>query len=145
MIAGVFLASLHLRTVLAALIIAIAQIFPLSIPGFLPEVFWAAGVRYPRHMEWAEAKRLAEIVHRAQLDRRLVYVYNHSFAPSLAVWHPMTFERGHWVEVMPRPNPANRLSAGIKTYVLPSRLTTPCAHVRARRMLVVRRGRRRPL
>jgi hypothetical protein len=25
----------------------------------------------------------------------LVYVYNHSFSPALAVWYPMTFERGH--------------------------------------------------
>ena len=31
----------------------------------------------------------------------------------------MTFERGHWVEVQPRPNPANDLPAGGKTYVMP--------------------------
>ncbi|HEX2121782.1 MAG TPA: hypothetical protein VHL59_09080 [Thermoanaerobaculia bacterium] len=118
-IAGVFLGRFSLRPIVVAAIIVIATVFPLSISGFLPEVTWAAGLRYPRMIEWDEAKRLADIVHRQRLDRRLVYVYNHSFAPALAVYHPMTFERGHWVEVQPRPNPANQLSAGIKTYVMP--------------------------
>jgi hypothetical protein len=115
-IAGVFLNRFNIWP---WLVVAVAQIFPLSIPGFVPEVLWATGMKYPRHMEWREAKRLAEVIHANALDRQLVYVYNHSFAPSLAAYYPMTFERGHWVEVQPRPNPANKISAGVKTYVLP--------------------------
>jgi hypothetical protein len=118
-IAGVFLGRFALRPIAVAAIVAVATLFPLSIPGFLPEATWAVGLRYPRMIEWEEAKRLAAIIQRDGLDRRLVYVYNHSFSPALAVYAPMSFERGHWVEVQPRPNPANGLSAGIKTYVLP--------------------------
>jgi hypothetical protein len=107
------------RVTFATAIFLIAALVPLSLPGWLPEVLWVAGVRYPRMLEWEEARGLAEILHRDQLDRRLVYVYNHSFSPALAAYHPMSFERGHWVEVQPRPNPANQLSAGIKAYVMP--------------------------
>jgi len=100
-------------------ILIVAQLFPLSIPGFVPELGWLIGLRFPRMLEWDEAKRLAAILHRQQLDTRLIYVYNHSFAPALAVWVPLTFERGHWVEVQPCPDPADQLSAGVKVYVMP--------------------------
>jgi len=100
-------------------ILVVAQVFPLSIPGFLPELSWTMGLRFPRMLDWREARSLATILYQQKLDNRLIYVYNHSFAPALAVWSPLTFERGHWVEVQPRPDPADQLSAGVKAYVMP--------------------------
>jgi len=70
-------------------------------------------------MEWDEARALAGVIREEGLEDRLTYVYNHSFGPALAAFTPLTLEKGHWVEVQPRPDPADWVSAGEKTYVMP--------------------------
>jgi hypothetical protein len=90
---------------------------------------WAMGLRYPRMMEWDEARALAGIIREEGLQDRLTYVYNHSFGPSLAVFTPLTLEKGHWVEVQPRPDPADWVSAGEKSYVMPVPPEDPFLHV----------------
>lgn len=96
-----------------------ATVAPMSLPSLALRSTWVLGLSFPRMMDWEEARTLAEVVGENQLDGRLVYVYNHSFAPALAVFTPITVERGHWVEVQPRPDPSDWVSAGVKAYVMP--------------------------
>jgi hypothetical protein len=91
----------------------------MSLPAVALRPAWAMGLRFPRMMEWDEARALAGIIREEGLQNRLTYVYNHSFGPSLAVFTPLTVEKGHWVEVQPRPDPADWVSAGEKSYVMP--------------------------
>jgi hypothetical protein len=49
----------------------------------------------------------------------LLSVYETSFAPAIAVFTPVVLYRGHWVEVQPIHDPADDISAGAQTYVVP--------------------------
>lgn len=99
--------------------LAVATLAPMSLPAVALRPAWALGLRYPRMMEWDEARKLATVLAENGLENRLTYVYNHSFGPALAVFTPITLEKGHWVEVQPRPDPVNWVSAGEKAYVMP--------------------------
>jgi hypothetical protein len=103
-------------TVLVALTIVPS---PLNFPSLAAEGAWAAGVRYPRALDWPEARVIAGVIQSAGLAGRLVNAYNPSECIRFAVYAPLRFEKGHWVEVQPRHDPANDLSAGAKVYVLP--------------------------
>jgi hypothetical protein len=113
------LASRRWRAALATVTVMIATVFPLGVPALAAEVRQAAGLDYPRSLDWRESKALADILIRDGLTGRLVYCYNHSFAPSLAVFAPIRVEKGHWVEVQPKIDPANDVAAEAKVYVMP--------------------------
>ncbi len=124
-VAGVALArfrewmSPRYRTVFASGLLVLATLFPLTLPALAFEIMWNFGLRSPRMLDWGERKQLAEVIGRARLNDRLVNVWNPTQCISLAVFVPMTFEGGHWVEVQPEVYPARNLSAGVKVYVLP--------------------------
>lgn len=107
------------RPVFASLLVAVATVFPLGLPSLALEATWALGLRFPRFLDWSDARTIAGVIERAGLADRLVSVYAPSYGPALAVYAPIKLERGHWVEVQPRPDPVDRLSAAEKVYVVP--------------------------
>lgn len=107
------------RVAFAACLVAIALLFPLTLPSLAFEVMWRFGPRSPRMLDWNERKQLAEVIGRSGLNHRLVNAWNATQCISMAVFVPMTFENGHWVEVQPRVYAARQLSAGVKVYALP--------------------------
>lgn len=116
--------------------VALATVFPLSIPSLAGEISWDAGIRYPRMLNWNEARRLAAIIQANHLNGRLLAAYQFSLGPAIAVFTPVTLEKGHWVEVQPLHDPANNLSAGAKTYVVPLAPDDPELVVLARQGLI---------
>jgi len=123
---GVFLADMarriaapRLRAAFVAALVAFATIFPLGIPSLLAEITWDAGLKFPRLLDWDRAQSIAEVIADNHLNDRLTAVYQNSFGPSIAVFTPLTLQRGHWVEVQPKVDPALELSAGVKLYVVP--------------------------
>jgi hypothetical protein len=125
-IGGIFLAHVlarisapRVRLALACALAAIGTLFPLGVPALGAEVRWASGVDYPRMLDWSEARNLARILREARLAGRLVSCDNPSFGPAIAVYTPIRLEKGHWVEVQPRHDPAEDLPAEVKAYILP--------------------------
>jgi hypothetical protein len=100
-------------------ITAAATFFPLGIPALAPEISWGLGLRYPRGLDWMQASRLAAIIHGAGLTGRLVSDYQPALCPALAAFAPLSCEKGHWIEVQPRPDPADAIGAAGKIYILP--------------------------
>lgn len=124
-IGGIWMASLaqrmhgRWRAAFATTAVLIATLVPLSVPSLAGEALWAAGIRYPRFLDWNEAREIAGVISRAGLTNRLISVYNPTQGVRFAVYAPLEFERGHWVEVQPKHDPASDLSAGVKVYVMP--------------------------
>jgi hypothetical protein len=84
------------RPALAALLVALATLpSPLNDPSLLGEAAWVAGIRYPRFVDWREAKVIAGAIQRAGLAHRLIAPYNASQCIRLAVYAPLQFEKGH--------------------------------------------------
>jgi hypothetical protein len=124
--AGILLAraALHvsrprLRAGLCIGFVALATLFPLGLPSLGAEALWLFGLRYPRNLDWVERRELAGIVQQAEPHGRLVSAYDPSLCTSLAVYAKLQCEKGHWVEVQPRPDPADDLLAASKLYVVP--------------------------
>ena len=46
-------------------------------------------------------------------------MYSSSAGPGIAVFTPVVLRKGHWVEVQPRHDPGDDLSAAAQTYVVP--------------------------
>jgi hypothetical protein len=108
------------RPVAAAALVALATLpSPLNDASLRRELAWVRGFRYPRPLDWGEARTLAAVMEEAGLTTRLVSAYNPTQCIRLAVYAPMLFEKGHWVEVQPPQDPAEDLPAGGKVYVLP--------------------------
>lgn len=107
------------RAAFVASLTAVTTLFPLTLPALAFEVMWNFGPRSPRMLDWNERKQLAEVIGRAGLNHRLVNVWNPIQCISMAVFVPMTFEGGHWVEVQPKVYAARQLSAGVKVYAFP--------------------------
>jgi hypothetical protein len=125
-VGGIFLAEIARRLdpgrgqLSAALaIVAIATLFPLGPPSLAGEISWDAGYRWPRMLNWERARQIAATIERNHLEGRLLATYQNSLGSAVAVFAPVTVEKGHWVEVQPRDDPADDLSAGAKVYVLP--------------------------
>jgi hypothetical protein len=125
-IAGVFVATMlarfsgRIRAVPAGALVMLATVYPLSIPTLPLEAAWAAGHRFPRELDWAEARTLADVVTRNGLSDRIVHSYYDSLSGAMAVYEPRLRQQfGHWGEVRPRRDPARDISAGAKLYVLP--------------------------
>ncbi|MGQ9633494.1 MAG: hypothetical protein ACUVXB_04545 [Bryobacteraceae bacterium] len=124
--AGVFAAWLleryaapRARAGLSAALVLLATAFPLSIPSLPVELLWASGRGFPRELDWKEAKILADILREEDLDKRLLWSYYPSLGCAVAVYTPVSQEGGHWNEVRPRVNPAAKMSAAEKAYLLP--------------------------
>jgi hypothetical protein len=123
---GLFLADLarhlhapRLRAAFIAAMVTLATLFPLGIPSLLAEFTWDVGLKFPRPLDWERASAIADVIAHNHLNDRLAAVYQNSFGPSIAVFTPLVLQRGHWVEVQPRIDPALELSAGVKLYVVP--------------------------
>jgi len=106
------------RVAVTALVI-VATIAPLGIPSIGAEATWALGLRYPRMLDWREAEQLAGVIEQGGRPGELVNVYYASFGPALAVFAPIQVQRGHWVEVQPKVDPASFLSVTKILYVIP--------------------------
>ncbi|MCL6543790.1 MAG: hypothetical protein K6T61_01060 [Bryobacteraceae bacterium] len=124
--AGVFVAWLleryagpRARAGLSVTLVLLATAFPLSIPSLPVEILWASGRGFPRELDWKEAKILAGILRDEGLDNRLLWSYYPSLGCAVAVYTPVWQEGGHWNEVRPQVNPAAKMSAGEKVYLLP--------------------------
>ena len=107
------------RTVCVTAIAAIATFCPFGMPAFAAEAAWAAGIRYPRALSWKTAEALAGAIERHAPGGQLVADYQPALCPAIAVYAPIACDKGHWVEVQPRVDPADALSAASKVYVLP--------------------------
>src|SRR5215472_10870412 len=113
------LSAPRLRAVFVAGMVALATLFPLGIPSLLAEVTWDVGLKFPRSLNWERASAIADVIAHNHLNDRLAAVYQNSFGPAIAVFTPLVLQRGHWVEVQPKVDPALELSAGVKLYVVP--------------------------
>ena len=125
-IAGLFLADMmnrielrSIRIALATAVVALATLFPLGIPSLVAEAAWDAGLHFPMLEDWEDARGVARVIEANHLNDRLLSVYETSFGPGIAVFTPVVLYRGHWVEVQLRHDPADDLSAGAQTYVVP--------------------------
>jgi hypothetical protein len=108
------------RAAVAVVVVALATLpSPLNDPSLAGEAAWALGLKYPRLIDWSEARTIAGVIQKAGLTKRLVAPYNPTQCIRFAVYAPLQFEKGHWVEVQPKRDPAEELSAGGKVYVLP--------------------------
>lgn len=114
-------AGRRMHAYLAGGLVVMATVYPLSIPTLPLEVAWAAGHRFPRELDWKEARTLAEVVERDNLSDRIVLSYYDSLSGAMAVYEPRLRQQfGHWGEVRPKIDPARGISAGAKMYVLPA-------------------------
>lgn len=104
------------QAVTAALVL-LATVFPLGPPALGAEVVWLRA-RFPRMLDWAEMRRAADALPPSVASGKLVHGYAVYVVSALAGWRDLEGERGHWVEVQPRPDPAQDVSAGDKVYVL---------------------------
>jgi hypothetical protein len=125
-IAGLWLADVHARrsrawrvALVAAILVLTTLHWPLNGSSLRAEVSWLAGLTYPRQVDWDEARVLAGVLADKGLTGRLVSTYNPTQCVRIAAYVPIQIEKGHWVEVQPRRDPAERLPAGPKVYVLP--------------------------
>jgi hypothetical protein len=115
------------RAVCAAAIAAVATLCPFGVPALAAEAAWAMGIRYPRALSWIDAEALAAAIARHESAGQLVghpvgqlvADYQPALCPAIAVYAPIACEKGHWVEVQPRVDPSDALSAASKLYVLP--------------------------
>lgn len=111
-------ASNH-RALYGAALAAIATLWPLGVPALGAEAAWAGGIRYPRAVDWNNAHVLASTIESNGLGNDLVADYMPALCPAIAVYAPLRCEKGHWVEVQPKIDFADALSAAGKVYVLP--------------------------
>jgi hypothetical protein len=102
-----------------------AIVFPLGVPSLAPEITWDLGLRYPRGIDWNNSNELAHEIRRAGLSNRLIADYQPSLCPSLAVFVPVSCEKGHWVEVKPRHDAADDIPAADKAYIVPLPMDDP--------------------
>ena len=107
------------RAALAGLLLAVATIYPLSIPSLALEAGWNLGLDFPRQLDWKQMRALAGIIERDKLNDRLVATYFYGLGNALAVYTPVRIYAGHWVEVQPRVYGAREMSAAQKAYVVP--------------------------
>jgi hypothetical protein len=108
-----------LRVAVTTVLVVLATVFPLGAPGLGGEISWLF-MPYPRMLDWSEMRADAEVIRRDGLEDRLLWGYS-SYVPSaIAVWANTRGEKGHWVEVQPPVDPAQAMSVGEKTFLLPA-------------------------
>jgi hypothetical protein len=97
----------------------VATLLPFGLPSLASEIAWDVGNHYPRMVDWNSARLLAGQIARVSRRPELISDYNPALCPALAVYAPVTCEKGHWIEVQPRADPADNLPAEDKVYVVP--------------------------
>ncbi|MBV8357151.1 MAG: hypothetical protein JO189_04335, partial [Deltaproteobacteria bacterium] len=117
-----------------------AIVFPLGIPSLAPEITWDLGLRYPRGIDWNNSDELAHEIRRAGLSNRLIADYQPSLCPSLAVFVPVSCEKGHWVEVKPRHDAIDDIPAADKAYIVPLPMDDPLLAVMQKRSWIAIHG-----
>jgi hypothetical protein len=70
-------------------------------------------------LDWTEAEALAKAVEEAGLGDRIVNPYYDSMCGALSVFFPVRQQGGHWGEVRPLVDPADTISTGSFTHLLP--------------------------
>jgi hypothetical protein len=100
-------------------IAALATFFPVGLPSLAGEIAWAAGNHYPVAVDWKAARGIARTIRHADMSDTLIADYSPTLCPGIAVYADSSCEKGGWVEVQPRPDPADYISAHQKTYILP--------------------------
>lgn len=128
------------RTIFTGLLVGFATFLPSGPPSIASEISWCRGMRYPRAVDWNQAASLAAVIRRAGLERELIDDYNPALCPAIAVFAPIQCEKGHWVEVEPRKDPADYIAAWEKAYVLPVPQNDPILRELASRGWVQVRG-----
>lgn len=118
----------RLRAAATAALVALATLFPLGPPALGAELLWLVA-RYPRMLDWQELRADAAALPEDVDRRRLVHGYAVYVVSALAAFRDLAGERGHWVEVQPRPDPADDVPVADKVYVLA--LPPDDAHLRA--------------
>jgi len=98
---------------------ALATVLPFGLPSLGGEVAWAAGNRYPLAVDWRSARAIAEGIDRAGLTHTLIADYSPALCPAIAVYDDVSCEKGAWVEVQSRSDPAADIGAANKTYIIP--------------------------
>jgi hypothetical protein len=121
------------RIVCAAMVTAIATLCPFGMPALAAEMAWAVGIHYPRALNWQAAEALAGAIEHHDPGGQLVADYQPALCPAIAVYAPIACEKGHWVEVQPRVDPADALLAASKVYVLPLEAGDSALEAMARR------------
>ncbi|MGH8012272.1 MAG: hypothetical protein ACREQ4_07230 [Candidatus Binataceae bacterium] len=132
--------SRHRMALYAGAIAAVATLFPLGAPSLAAEIAWDAGFRYPRAIEWERTRVLATDIEHAHLTPTLIAEYNPALCPAIAVFAPITCEKGHWIEVEPKHDPADLLSAEDKAYILPLSPADPALLEASRQGWITIRG-----
>ena len=142
-IAGLFLAEMMdrisvraIRVAFATVPVALATVFPLGVPSLVAEAFWDAGFHFPLQEDWDQARELARVIQDHHLNNRLLAMYSSSAGPGIAVFTDVVLRKGHWVEVQPRHDPGDELSAGAQTYVVPLATDDPVLSSMSRAGLV---------
>lgn len=142
-IAGLFLAEMMdrisvraIRVAFATVLVALATVFPLGVPSLVAEAFWDAGFHFPLQEDWDQARELARVIQDHHLNNRLLAMYSSSAGPGIAVFTDVVLRKGHWVEVQPRHDPGDELSAGAQTYVVPLATDDPVLSSMSRAGLV---------
>jgi hypothetical protein len=102
-------------------IAVVATLLPFGLPSLSGEIAWAAGTHYPLAVDWRSARSIAENIDHAVLAGTLVADYSPALCPAIAVYTDISCEKGSWVEVQPRFDPADYIAAAQKTYIIPLR------------------------
>jgi hypothetical protein len=97
----------------------LATFLPFGLPSLAGEAAWTAGNHYPREVDWRAARDTAAAIKLAGLTNKLLSGYSPPLCPAIAVYADISCEKGDWVEVQPRTDPADYLPAEQKTYVVP--------------------------
>lgn len=100
-------------------IAALATFLPFGLPSLSGEIAWAGGNHYPLAVDWSSARLIAGSIDHAGLARTLITDYSPALCPAIAVYADVSCEKGGWIEVQPRSDPAEGLSAANKTYSIP--------------------------
>src|SRR2546430_4358806 len=98
---------------------ALATVAPFGLPSLGGEAAWPVGNHYPLAVNWRNTRSLAGTIKRARLAHSLIADYSPTLCPAIAVYSDITCEKGDWVEVQPRDDPADHLPAAQKTYIIP--------------------------
>jgi hypothetical protein len=88
-----------------------------SLPGLGGETMWLLA-RSPRMLDWDEMRADAALLGDRASHDRPVLGFGSWIGSAIAVWQDIQVEKGHWIEVRPRVDPAESLGVGDKLYVV---------------------------
>jgi len=107
------------RALLFGAVAGAATVFPLGIPALAPELSWDLGLRYPRAIDWTQAQALGAEIAQSGLQSRLIADYEPALCPAIAVFTPISCEKGHWIEVAPREDRSDEIAPAQKAFIVP--------------------------